>query len=202
MISEWAKRFKEGRTSVDDDKRAGAPRTAVTRDNIAAVDLAIKQNRRISVLELSSNIGVSVGSIDTIIHEHLLYSKVTARWVPKMLTEQHKQARGLLSKGVMLQHDNARAHTANVTSSTITKLGWEVLVHPPYSPDLAPSDYHLFGPLKDHLGGMKFDTDDDVKIAVQNWLHIMPETFFSAGIRALPTRWKKCIEVQGDYVEK
>ena len=39
--------------------------------------------------------------------------------------------RGLLSKGVMLQHDNARAHTANVTSSTITKLGWEVLVHPP-----------------------------------------------------------------------
>ena len=44
---EWAKRCKEGHTSVDDDKRAGAPRTAVTRDNIAAVDLAIKQNRRI-----------------------------------------------------------------------------------------------------------------------------------------------------------
>ena len=68
-IYEWAKRFKEGRTSVDDDNRAGAPRTAVTRDNIAAVDLAIKQNRRISVLELSSNIGVSVGSIDTIIQD-------------------------------------------------------------------------------------------------------------------------------------
>src|SRR5688572_32291598 len=85
-IYEWAKRFKEGRTSVDDDKRAGAPRTAVTRDNIAAVDLAIKQNRRISVLELSSNIGVSVGSIDTIIHEHLLYSKVTARWVDRKST--------------------------------------------------------------------------------------------------------------------
>lgn len=68
------------------------PRTAVTQDNIAAVDLAIKQNRRISVLELSSNVGVSVGSVDTIIHEHLLYSKVSARWVPKMLAEQHKQA--------------------------------------------------------------------------------------------------------------
>ena len=80
-------------TTVDDDKRAGAPRTAVTRDNITAVDLAIKENRRISVLELSSNIDVSAGSIDTIIHEHLLYSNVTARWVPKMLTEQHKQAR-------------------------------------------------------------------------------------------------------------
>ena len=85
---------------------------------------------------------------------------------------------GLLSKGIVLQHDNARAHTANVTSSTITKLGWEVLVHPPYSPDLAPSDYHLFGPLKDHLGGIKFDTDEDGKNAVQKWLHTMPETFF------------------------
>lgn len=132
---------------------------------------------------------------------------VTGQHYSDQLEEQlhpsiRSKRRGLLSKGVLLQHDNARAHTANVTSSTITKLGWEVLVHPPYSPDLAPSDYHLFGPLKDHLGGMKFDTDDDVKNAVQNWLHIMPETFFSAGIRALPTRWKKCIEVQGDYVEK
>ena len=90
---EWAKRFKEGRTSVVDDQRVGAPCTAVTPNNIAAVDLAIKQNRRISVQELSSNVGVSVGSIDTIVHEHLLYSKVSARWVPKMLTEQHKQAR-------------------------------------------------------------------------------------------------------------
>ena len=60
MIYEWEKRFKEGRTAVDDDKQAGAPRTAVTRDNIAAVDLAIKQNRRISVLELSFNIDVII----------------------------------------------------------------------------------------------------------------------------------------------
>src|SRR4051812_35453140 len=65
----------------------------ITRDNIAAVHLAIGENRRISVLELSSNIGVSAESINTIIHEHLVYSKVTARWVPKILTEQHKQAR-------------------------------------------------------------------------------------------------------------
>jgi hypothetical protein len=79
MIYEWAKQFKEGHTSVDDDKWAGAPRTAVTTDNIAAVDLAIKHNRRISVLELSSNIGISVGSIDTIIHEYLLYGKITAK---------------------------------------------------------------------------------------------------------------------------
>lgn len=56
--------------------------------------------------------------------------------------------RGLLSKGVILLHDNARAHTAHLSNNTLAKLGWKVLPHPPYSPDLAPSDYHLFGPLK------------------------------------------------------
>ncbi|GFN85560.1 mariner mos1 transposase [Plakobranchus ocellatus] len=39
--------------------------------------------------------------------------------------------------------------------------GWEILPHPAHSPDLAPSDFHLFGPLKRHLGGMAFETEDD-----------------------------------------
>ena len=57
--------------------------------------------------------------------------------------------RCLLSKGVCLQQDNARPHTANATMMTLRHMKSEVLPHPPYSPDLAPSDFHLFGPLKD-----------------------------------------------------
>ncbi|UYV73012.1 K02A2.6-like [Cordylochernes scorpioides] len=52
------------------------------------------------------------------------------------LREKHKK--------LILQHDNAPAHNATVVKSTIKDLGWELLPHPPYSPDLAPSDYHLF----------------------------------------------------------
>ena len=59
--------------------------------------------------------------------------------------------RGLLSKKVLLLHDNARPYTASHTVETINHLGFEVLEHPAYSPDLAPSDYHLFGPLKNAL---------------------------------------------------
>jgi len=46
---------------------------------------------------------------------------------------------------------------------TLQQLGWEVLPHPPYNPDLAPSDFHLFGRLKEFLGSQHFSTDDEVK---------------------------------------
>lgn len=47
-------------------------------------------------------------------------------------------------KGVILQHENARLHCARRTLEKINELGWEVLLHPPYSRDIAPSDFHLF----------------------------------------------------------
>jgi len=45
---------------------------------------------------------------------------------------------------VILQHDNARSHVAKLVKTYLETLKWEVLSHPPYSPDIAPSDYHLF----------------------------------------------------------
>ncbi|GFX18050.1 histone-lysine N-methyltransferase SETMAR [Trichonephila clavipes] len=47
-------------------------------------------------------------------------------------------------RGVVFHQDNARPHTSVVTRQNFWEHGWEVLMHPPYSPDLAPSDYHLF----------------------------------------------------------
>jgi hypothetical protein len=54
---------------------------------------------------------------------------------------------------------------------TIQKLKWNILLHPPYSLDLAPSDYHLFGALKEHLGGKRFHNSEEVIQDVQEWLH-------------------------------
>ncbi|GFS10396.1 histone-lysine N-methyltransferase SETMAR [Elysia marginata] len=63
---------------------------------------------------------------------------------------------GQLTNGVILQHDNATPHTARVTQDWLEKYGWEILPHPPHSPNLAPSDYHLFEPLKRELAGKRF----------------------------------------------
>jgi len=98
--------------------------------------------------------------------------------------------------------DNADPHVAARTMDTIQKLKWNILPHPPYSLDLASSDYRLFGPLKEHLGGERFRNDEEVIQDVQEWLHWQPKDFFLSGICKLPDNWRKCIANQGDYVEK
>jgi histone-lysine N-methyltransferase SETMAR len=67
-----------------------------------------------------------------------------------------KKTPGQLTRGVLLHHGNARPHTARVTQKRIQALHWKLLEHLPYSPDLVPSDFHLFGLLKNHLGGKCF----------------------------------------------
>ena len=109
---------------------------------------------------------------------------------------------GRLSEGFSLQHDNATPHTAKMTKEWIQKYGWEVLPHPPHSPDLAPSDYHLFGPLKRHLAGKRFDEDEDLIQEVKTWLQNLDGDFFKRGIYSLMHRWQKCIDLEGDYIEK
>jgi histone-lysine N-methyltransferase SETMAR len=109
---------------------------------------------------------------------------------------------GLLRTDVVLLHDNARPHSANRTRDLLRRYHWDVLDHPPYNPDLALSDFHLFGPLKKHLGGRRFATDGEVQQAVMSWLQALDTDFFYAGIDALVYRWNKCLDKYVDYVEK
>jgi histone-lysine N-methyltransferase SETMAR len=67
-----------------------------------------------------------------------------------------------MARGVLLHHDNARPHTARATQDRIQEVQRELHERPPYSPDLASSDFHLFGMVKKHLGGKRF-ADDEVE---------------------------------------
>ena len=59
-------------------------------------------------------------------------------------------------------HDNARPHTAAKSVQKLTDIGFTVLPHPPYSPDLAPSDFYLFSPLKSAIRGRDFNEADEI----------------------------------------
>jgi hypothetical protein len=93
--------------------------------------------------------------------------------------------RGLLAGGVLLQHDNAWPHTAPATVATIQDLHCECLPHLPHSPDLAPSDYHMFGLLWEVLGRKKFHSDEEVLQVVREWSRRQPQEFSSRGIHIL-----------------
>ena len=67
------------------------------------------------------------------------------------------------SKGVVFHHGNARPHTSLVTRQKLLQLEWDALLHPPYSPDLVASDYHLFRSLKNSSNGINFDSVEGVK---------------------------------------
>jgi hypothetical protein len=67
---------------------------------------------------------------------------------------------------------------------------------------LSPCDYFLFAPLKESLGGDGFANNEEVKNCVRNWLMTRPQTFFQQKMFKLLNRWRKCVELQGDYIEK
>ena len=86
--------------------------------------------------------------------------------------------------------------------AAIHDCGFKLIEHPPYSPDLAPSDFHLFPKLKTAIFGTHFQSDDDVIHAVDDFLNGQEKDFFKSGTEALKHRWQKCIDTEGDYVEK
>lgn len=309
-VKRWAREFQCGRESLQDDARSGRPSTSITQENIETVHQLVLNNRRIKVHEIEETTGISYGSIESILHEHLHMSKVCARWVPKMLTAEMKESRvtnsyalltrynrdpedfhfrlvtcdetwlyhydpeskqesmewkhmgsprtkkfkasrsckkimatvfwdskgiihidylphgttmngeyyasllkrvrqsvkdkrrGKLRRGVLVQQDNAPVHTSQIAMHAVKECGFEVLPHPPYSPDLAPSDYHLFPKLKKHLRGKRYSDDNELMDAVQAWSEGQNSDFYRSGISDLVKRWTKCIDLQGDYVEK
>jgi len=84
----------------------------------------------------------------------------------------------------------------------IVSLGWTVVPHPPYRPDLAPSDFHLFRLMKDGLCGQHFPSNDAIVQAVKQWATSAGADFYKRGMHALVHHWRKCIATGGDYVEK
>ena len=99
------------------------------------------------------------------------------------------------TKGFLFLHDNALAHVALATQKKLAFLGFQCLDHPTYSPDLTPSDYHLFPGLKKELKGSHFSSDAGVTASAETWLDGQTSDFFLSVLQKLEQRAKKCIEL-------
>ena len=228
MVYEWLEMFENGRTSVTDAERSGLPATATTtrneeRNNEERTLELIRENTRSKRQSLqwkhpSSPVAKkfrtqpSAGKLmltvvwdsqgSTLETYQERGATVTSAMYCDILQRELKPAicskrRGKLSKEILLSHDNAHPHTLE----TLKQQKWEAMEHPAYSPDLAPSDFHLFRPLKNALQGRRFSRGD-VKAAVHQWLRTQQKPFFADGIKKMVGHWEKCIAKQGDIIEK
>ena len=102
---------------------------------------------------------------------------------------------------VRLLHDNAELHSAKITRQTLDKFRWEVLPHPPYSPCLAPSDYHLFRALHNDIHEKQFDDQEELRTYLDTFFKAKSLKFYEDGIMDLPRRWEQVIDSDGAYID-
>ncbi|GFW80827.1 mariner Mos1 transposase [Trichonephila clavipes] len=114
------------------------------------------------------------------------------------ILEKHKQYKKRQHIVIFLNY-NAPNHRAKPTKDIVKALDWEPLAHAAYSPDLAPSGYHLFASLRHALADQRFTSYENVKSWLDDWLASKDRSFFWRGIHKLPKRWGKCVASDGYY---
>lgn len=119
------------------------------------------------------------------------------------LKEEVKQKRPhLAKKKIRYHHDNAPSHSSLIAQGKLYELGFELVPQPPYSPDLAPSDFYLFPNLKRWLSGKRFYSNDELKAETDAYFEGLPKSYYLDGIKKLEDHWRRCIDLKGEYIEK
>ena len=131
-----------------------------------------------------------VNLVDVMTRGETINSNAHIRTLQKLKQRYRRGRPNRNPGGMFIQHDNARPHTSLRTEEAITKFVWTVLPNPSYSPDLAPSGFHLFGPLKDALRGTRFEDDESVIHAARILLREQEMSWYREGMLALASPWR------------
>src|SRR5215469_11371107 len=117
---EWYQRFKSGRTSIEDDPKSGWPSSSTGDDHIEKVRSVIRENRRLTVREVSEEVGICKSPCHTILTEKLKMHRVAAKFVPRLLTEEQKQNRVTVSQELLDRSNTDENVLKNVITSDET----------------------------------------------------------------------------------
>ncbi|GFU89197.1 histone-lysine N-methyltransferase SETMAR [Trichonephila clavipes] len=93
-------------------------------------------------------------------------------------------------------------HSSIVTRQKLWELGWEVLMHPPYSPDLAPSNYCLFLALQNFLSYKKLGSREDCENRLLEFLANKDQDYYERDIMKIPLKWQQIIQQNGAYLSQ
>ncbi|GBP65346.1 Mariner Mos1 transposase [Eumeta japonica] len=183
MCRKWFARLKSGDFELDDKERPGQPKKFEDEELQGLLDVVAKQNIHGSKLLLC----IWWDQRGVIYYEHLKPNETITgdRYRLQLihLSRALKEKRSEYSKRhdkVILLHDNARPHVAKLVKTYLGTLKWDVLPYPPYSPDIAPSDYHLFRSMAHGLTDQKFTSYEDCQNGSIYRLHQKTRSFSSA----------------------
>ena len=101
QVKFWVGEFKRGRTSLEDEGRSGRPLDATDEEMCKKVWDLVYSDRRIQVEEIAQALGISHGSVSTILHDRLGMRKLTARWVPKSLSDEQMATRASVCSALL-----------------------------------------------------------------------------------------------------
>ncbi|GFU81664.1 mariner Mos1 transposase [Trichonephila clavipes] len=105
-------------------------------------------------------------------------------------------------RSVVFHQDNARLHTSIVNHQKPWVLGWEALIHSPYSTDLESSDYHLFLALQNLMSDKKLESREDCAnlSRLLEFFANKDQDFCDRGIMKLPLKWQQIVQQNGAYL--
>lgn len=129
----------------------------------------------------------------------LYYSEL----IEKLYQTLAKKRRGMRQKNPILLIDNAPIHNDQRVIDILSKKNFEILEHPPYSPDLAPSDYYLFKFLKNWLRSRAaFDNLEQIKQEIDAWFDAKPASFYERAFDLLKEKISIVSQSDGNYLEE
>ncbi|KYQ55784.1 hypothetical protein ALC60_02906 [Trachymyrmex zeteki] len=180
-VYKWYKLFQEGRENVNDEPRSGRPSTSKTDENVQEVKEIVLKNRRITIREIVDDLNISFGSCQSILTDVLGMTRVSAKFVPKLLNLDQKQCRMNIAQDML----NDVNDDPDLLKRVIT----------------GDETFFLFPKLKRPMKGRRFATIEEIKAASLEELKAIPKSAFQKCFDDWKKRWHKCIVSEGDYFE-
>ncbi|GFU99756.1 mariner Mos1 transposase [Trichonephila clavipes] len=136
----------------------------------------------------------AVTSIDYLHEGKTITGAYYSSLLDKLKAELAEKGPHLQNKKVLFQQDNATSHTSAVAMAKVHELRIELLDHPPYSPDLAPSNFFLFSHLKIGLGGHRFSSNEEAITLMNNYFAGKNVEYYLDGLQKWEHHWEKRVE--------